>query len=94
MGGISLCQSTFSPSLAHSAAHSFRTSSGAGLGGRSTRSTGHPDVGMNALLAAKDETIEALRGEVEAWREAPFLSGTAREVAERYRPPETPAERG
>ncbi len=70
MGGISLCQSTFSPSLAHSAAHSFRTSSGAGLGGRSTRSTGHPDVGMKALLAPKDETIEALRGEVEAWREA------------------------
>src|SRR5215217_9469556 len=41
-GGMNFCQSTATPSLAHSLAHDFRTSSGAALRGRSRRSTLHP----------------------------------------------------
>jgi hypothetical protein len=38
-GGISFCQSAFTPSLAHSLAHLISTSSGAGFFGCSTTST-------------------------------------------------------
>ena len=44
LGGNSLCQSTTTPSLAHSLAHAINTSSGAGFFGRSTSSTLHPRV--------------------------------------------------
>ena len=44
LGGISFCQSAFTPSLAHSLAHAISTSSGAGFFGRSTRSTLQPNV--------------------------------------------------
>jgi len=44
LGGISFCQSAFTPSLAHSLAHAISTSSGAGFRGRSTTSTLHPRV--------------------------------------------------
>jgi hypothetical protein len=44
LGGNSFCQSTATPSLAHSLAHAIITSSGAGLRGRSTTSTLHPKV--------------------------------------------------
>src|SRR5919107_1653182 len=44
LGGNSFCQSTATPSLAHSPAHLIITSSGAGFRGRSTRSTVHPRV--------------------------------------------------
>src|SRR5215208_1183548 len=42
LGGNSSCQSTATPSLAHSLAHLINTSSGAGFLGRSTRSTLQP----------------------------------------------------
>src|SRR5215212_2951270 len=42
--GISFCQSTSTPSLAHSAAHLINTSSGAGFFGRSRSSTPQPRV--------------------------------------------------
>src|SRR5215204_4328844 len=41
-GGSSFSQSIFTPSLAHSLAHNFRTSLGAGFRGHSTNSTLHP----------------------------------------------------
>ena len=41
-GGISLCQSIVLPSLAHSSAQTFATSSGTGLGGSRTTSTLKP----------------------------------------------------
>ena len=43
-GGNSFAQSTLTPSLCHCSAHALRTFSGAGLRGRSTRSTLHPKV--------------------------------------------------
>src|SRR5215213_9904249 len=42
LGGNSFSQSTSTPSSLHCSAHDLRTSSGAGLRGRSTRSTVHP----------------------------------------------------
>src|SRR5215217_3777120 len=42
LGGIIFCQSTLTPSLAHSLAHAISTFSGAGFFGRSTRSTLQP----------------------------------------------------
>jgi hypothetical protein len=44
LGGISLCQSRATLSLAHSLAHLINTSSGAGFFGRCTRSTLQPRV--------------------------------------------------
>src|SRR5215208_2924822 len=43
-GGSSFCQSTATPSLAHSLAQDINSSLGAGFFGRSTRSTLHPRV--------------------------------------------------
>src|SRR5215216_4338145 len=44
LGGNSLCQSTATPSLAHSLAHAINTSSAAGFFGRSTSLTLQPRV--------------------------------------------------
>src|SRR5215208_1742826 len=43
-GGNSFSQSTSTPSFFHCSAHNFRTSSGAGLRARSTRSSVHPQM--------------------------------------------------
>src|SRR5215203_5938819 len=49
-GGISLCQSIFLPSLAHSSAQTFATCSGTGLGGLRTTSTLRPISSSAHLL--------------------------------------------
>ena len=49
-GGMSLCQSTFLPSLAHSCAHTIATFSGTGFGGLRTTSTLKPRTSSAHLL--------------------------------------------